>query len=415
MNIVRLCLIASAGGALEFFDFTIFMLFSPFIAAAYFPASDSLAGTMSVVLLFLTGYVARPLGGIIAGHFGDCYGRKKLFILTISSMSFATLGIGLLPSYDQWGEVSLWLLVLFRLTQGLAVGGELPGSTIFAAEHVQAQRRGLVTGSVIAAVTFGNVVGASLGWWLNKVLAPEDMAHWGWRIPFLLGGILGFLGLQARKALLETPIFLGRQDSARLPFLCLMNSAWKEALAGMVYASVTATTVSVFLYLPIFFNLSKVEGISSYQVTTLMFLCYSLLTIPFAWLSDYVGRRRQLMTGAALMMSICLLSAWYADLGDNTAIFFWLLLVTISGAIINGAYEAAIIELFPTQYRYSGVAFSHNLGFVLFGGVTPVILTSLAQSGISLLPVLLLAPVSLMLWIVSWLMPCRSSQSLESL
>ena len=210
MKLARLCMITSVGGALEFYDFTIFMLFSRYIAAAFFPESDPFAGTMSVALLFLTGYVARPVGGMIAGHFGDIYGRKKLFMITISAMSIATLGIGLLPSYEQWGQLSLWLLVSFRLIQGLAVGGELPGSTTFAAEHVEPARRGLVTGMIIAAVTFGNVLGASLGWLLNAELSSEALYLWGWRVPFVLGGVLGLLGFIVRRKLVETPIYTHR-------------------------------------------------------------------------------------------------------------------------------------------------------------------------------------------------------------
>ena len=416
MKLVRLCLITSVGGALEFFDFTIFMLFSRYIAAAFFPENDPFAGTMSVALLFLTGYIARPVGGMIAGHFGDIYGRKKLFMITISAMSIVTLGIGLLPTYEYWGQLSLWLLVAFRLIQGLAVGGELPGSTTFAAEHVEPARRGLVTGIIIAAVTFGNVLGASLGWLLNSVLSSDELYLWGWRVPFILGGVLGLLGLIVRRKLVETPIYLKQCDHDRIPVWTLLRTSWKEAFSGVVYASVTATIVSLFLYLPTYFGLSQVgTGASSFQITTLGFLLYSFLTIPFAWLSDVIGRRRQMMLGCAALIPACLVSFLLVEFKGGEAIGILIILVAVTGAIINGAYEAAIIELFPTSIRYSGVAFSHNLGFVLFGGLTPVVLTGAAQHGVTLAPVLILIPVSLVLLCVCWRMPCRSSQSLERL
>lgn len=416
MNFVRLCALTAAGGALEFFDFTIFMLFSRYIAVAFFPESDPLAGTMSVALLFLTGYVARPVGGMIAGHLGDHYGRKKLFIATIALMSLATLGIGVLPAYEQWGSLSLWLLTVLRLIQGLAVGGEIPGSATYAAEHVDLSKRGLVTGIIVASVTFGNVVGSSLGWFLDSTLSSEAMYEWGWRVPFILGGLLGVFGVFARRTLLETPVFLHCQRRSGVPAWQLLGSSMKEALAGIVYASVTATIVSVFLYLPTYFGLSKMEGgISPYQFTTLGFLLHSVLTVPFAWLSDRIGRRRQLILGALLLIPVSIISVWLVDSSDTTAILVLLALIAGSGAVVTGAYEGAIVELFATEIRYSGVAFSHNFGFVIFGGLTPVVLTSLAQAGIVIAPVVMLIPVSLALLVVSWRMPCRSFQPLEKL
>ncbi|OED40807.1 hypothetical protein ACH42_15675 [Endozoicomonas sp. (ex Bugula neritina AB1)] len=392
------------------------MLFSRYIAAAFFPESDPLAGTMSVVLLFLTGYIARPIGGMIAGHLGDHYGRKKLFMGTIALMSLATLGIGVLPTYEHWGSAALWLLTLFRLIQGLAVGGELPGSTTFAAEHVTPDKRGLVTGTIVAAVTFGNVLGASLGWCLNTVLSSEEMYLWGWRIPFVLGGLLGVLGVLARRQLVETPVFLNCRRAVKVPVWLLLKSSWKESFAGVVYASVTATIVSVFLYLPTYFGLSNIgSSVSSYQFTTIGFLFYSVLTLPFAWLSDRIGRRRQLMLGSMLLLPVSVISVWLVDSGDTTAILTLLILIAISGAVVNGAYEGAIVELFPTEIRYSGVAFSHNLGFVIYGGLTPFVLTALAQSGVNVAPVVILIPVSLTLLLVSWCMPCRSLLPLEQL
>ena len=144
-------------------------------------------------------------------------------------------------------------------------------------------------------------------------------------------------------------------------------------------------------------------------------MLYSVLTIPFAWLSDVIGRHRQMMLGCAALIPACLVSVLLVEIKGSAAIGILIILITVTGAIINGAYEAAIIELFPTSIRYSGVAFSHNLGFVLFGGLTPVILTGAAQYGVTLAPVLILIPVSLILLLVCWRMPCHSSQSLERL
>ena len=147
------------------------------------------------------------MGGILTGHFGDRHGRKLLFMLTIAGMSLSTLGIGLLPDYSQWGIYSVYLLVLLKVIQGICLGGELPGSTTYAAEHVESSRRGLVTSIVIGSVTFGNVLGAGLGWWLTRIISEVDMQAWGWRIPFYIGGGLGILGFIARGRIEESPVF----------------------------------------------------------------------------------------------------------------------------------------------------------------------------------------------------------------
>lgn len=418
MHFGRLCLVTASGGALELFDFTIFLLMSRYISAAFFPGSDPLAGQLYVALLFFTGYVARPVGGVIAGHLGDRYGRKLLFLWTIGLMSLATLLIGLLPGYSQWGMTSVILLMTLRMIQGFSLGGELPGSTTYAAEHVPFSRRGMVTGIIIASVTFGNVIGSSLAWLLTSQLTESQMLEWGWRLPFLMGGLAGMFGLMGRRNLKETPVFeklLESRQQARIPARVLLNNHWKEALSGVLMASVTATTVSVFLYLPSYLKLSGLAtSVSSFQLTTGAFLLYSGVTVLFGRLSDFVCRKQQMMVGAVLLALVVMMVSWYQ--AHHPYSIFWPVIITaFTAAIINGAYEVAIIELYPTSVRYSGVAFSHNLGFVIFGGLTPVVLTGLEQAGLRVFPLIILVPVALLVLAASYKRPGRSSQSLEYL
>ena len=173
--------------------------------------------------------------------------------------------------------------------------------------------------------------------------------------------------------------------------------------------------ITVLLYLPNYFDLSSGDSeISPFKLTTMGFLLYSVLTVPFGWLSDRIGRRRQILWGAVLMLLTVGLCAWLNN-GQNTSVLLLVVMTVISGAVINGAYEAAIIELYPTQVRYSGVAFSHNIGFVLFGGLTPLLLSSLEQAGYRIFPVLILLPVLLLVLIVVYRVPCSSFKSLEYL
>lgn len=173
--------------------------------------------------------------------------------------------------------------------------------------------------------------------------------------------------------------------------------------------------ISVLLYLPNYLGLSSSDnGISPFELTTLGFLLYSVLTVPFGWLSDRVGRRRQILWGAVIVLLTVLLSVWLQN-DQVKSILVLVVMIVSTGAIINGAYEAAVIELYPTQVRYSGVAFSHNIGFVLFGGLTPLLLSSLEQAGYRIFPVLILVPVLLLVLIVVYRVPCCSFKSLEYL
>lgn len=204
-------------------------------------------------------------------------------------------------------------------------------------------------------------------------------------------------------------------QQVRLPIKKLLTGHWREACAGMIIVSITATMISVLLYLPNYLGLSsRGNNISPFQLTTLGFLLYSALTVFFGWLSDRIGRRRQILWGALLMLPAIAVSVWLQE-NDVETILWLIATIVIAGAVINGAYEAAVIELYPTSVRYSGVAFSHNMGFVLFGGLTPLLLSSLEQAGWRIFPVLILFPVLLLVLMVVYRVPCCSLKTLEYL
>ncbi len=222
----KLLVMTAAGGALEFYDFTLFMLFAPYIRSAFFPEDGGVSGLLGVMGFFFAGYVARPLGGIIFSHYGDRYGRRRQFILTISLMSLCTLGIGVLPSKEYLGSASMILLMVLRMLQGASLGGEIPGSVTYMAEWLPRNRRGRYIGVIITSVTCGNLLGALAGYLLTQWLTPEQMGFWGWRLPFLLGAIMGMMVIILRRRMSETPAF--RQLSSNgevlsIPLLFLLK------------------------------------------------------------------------------------------------------------------------------------------------------------------------------------------------
>ena len=200
----RIVLLASLGGTLEFYDFVIFGIFARDIADAIFPSSSPLVSLMASFAAFAAGYFARPLGGIVLSHYGDRYGRRRVFLWSVFVMSGATLGMGLVPSYGQWGVTASGLMVALRIVQGFCLGGELPGALPYVVETAP-RTAPFVCGVVFACVTIGVVAAAGISLSLRTLLAPADVPILGWRIAFILGGLGGILSYMLRRSLEESP------------------------------------------------------------------------------------------------------------------------------------------------------------------------------------------------------------------
>ncbi len=209
--------LAALGGALEFYDFIIFVFFAAVVGELFFPADiPEWLRQVQTFGIFAAGYLARPLGGIIMAHFGDLVGRKKMFTLSILLMAVPTLAIGLLPTYASMGILAPLLLLLMRVLQGAAIGGEVPGAWVFVAEHVPARRIGIACGTLTAGLTVGILLGSVVATIVNTSMTQQAVHDWGWRIPFLLGGAFGLVAMYLRRWLQETPIFLEMQQRKAL-------------------------------------------------------------------------------------------------------------------------------------------------------------------------------------------------------
>jgi len=225
--------LSALGGALEFYDFIIFVFFATVIGHLFFPPEmpDWLV-MIQTFGIFAAGYLVRPLGGIVLAHYGDRYGRKRVFAFSILLMALSTLGMALMPTYATIGVAAPILLIILRMLQGAAIGGEVPGAWTFVAEHVPFRRVGLACGFLTSGLSFGIMLGSLIAFAINSLFTPEDVAGYAWRIPFLLGGIFGLIAVYLRRWLEETPIFMEMKKSKSLTDKLPLGLVLKHHMRG---------------------------------------------------------------------------------------------------------------------------------------------------------------------------------------
>ena len=248
--------LSALGGALEFYDFVIFVFFATTMGALFFPAD--MPGWMRMVQtfgIFAAGYLARPLGGVVMAHFGDLLGRKRMFMLSILMMAVPTLLMGLLPTYAQAGVLAPLLLLLLRLLQGAAIGGEAPGAWVFVSEHVSPRHRTLACGALSAGLCAGILLGSLVARAVNAAFDEATLLAWGWRVPFVVGGVFGLLAMVLRRQLHETPVFAELQArralAAELPLKTVLRAHGGAVLLAMLLTwLLTAAVVVTLLMMP---------------------------------------------------------------------------------------------------------------------------------------------------------------------
>ena len=368
----RVIILSSLGGALEFYDFVIYSMFAAYIGATFFPATDPFESQIRSFSVFAVGYLARPLGGIIFSHFGDRYGRRRVFIVSMLSMSLATIGMGLLPGQTTLGPMAAVLMVVLRLVQGFSLGGELPGAITFVVENAP-RNAGFAAGFIFFCVNSGVALASALSLVVHEVLAEPQIAAWGWRIGFLFGGLLGLVSFWLRLSLHETPEFqLLRNTAPKVPFVELFRSHPAQVLTGISAMVATAGFNGLLFampaYLPIAMGYTSVEAIRAQNVC-LVILSFGLLTT--AWLGDRVPRRRILGIGA---LTLSLLSIPFFNAGASHSVgLLWLFAgAGVAASMVNGPMCGVAADLYPTRIRFSGVAVSFNLAFSIFSGIAPL-------------------------------------------
>ncbi|MGY3968979.1 MFS transporter [Aeromonas enteropelogenes] len=372
--------LAALGGALEFYDFIIFVFFAVVIGELFFPADiPEWLRQFQTFGIFAAGYLARPLGGIIMAHFGDLIGRKRMFTLSIIMMALPTLLIGLLPTYAALGIAAPLLLLLLRILQGAAIGGEVPGAWVFVAEHVPARRIGLACGTLTAGLTAGILLGSLVATAINRSMSPSDVSEWGWRLAFVLGGVFGIVAMYLRRWLHETPVFAEMQANKSLAEELPLKTVLREHKGSVVVSMLltwllSAGIVVVILMTPTY--LQKVYGITPAEALTANSLAIVALTlgcIAYGRLIDSLGSGLTFMLGSLLLAGSTY--AFYHGLVAGTAQLVPLYMLAGFAVGIVGAVPYVMVNAFPAVVRFSGLSFSYNVAYAIFGGLTPMLVT----------------------------------------
>lgn len=368
------------GGAMEFYDFILYATAATLIFPAVF--FSGIPAGLATVLSFVTlavGYIARPLGGIVCGHFGDRIGRKRMLIITMIVMGGVSVAIGLIPGSAQIGVVAPILLVTLRIVQGLAIGGEWAGGNLMALEHAPANRRGFAgswtgmggpLGAVLATLVFALV---------TAILPPDQLLSWGWRVPFIASAVIVVIALIIRAGLHESPEFITTVEAAdrteRFPLLATFRESWRSlvfvALGVLAFAFLQSLTATI--------GISQAIAQGTPQSTALWLITLSnALTIPaillYSLLSNRVGRLRALFIGYPLFAAVVWISFALWQQGSFSLLLLGFILIQPVGlAAVLAPMTVYAAEMFPTRYRYTGASVAYQGAVGLASGFAPLI------------------------------------------
>ena len=366
---------AISGNVLEYYDFTVYAVFSLAIGQAFFPSGSQVIQTLSSLSVFAVGFIMRPIGGIIFGFIADKYGRRVSLIISMLGMTMTTFTIGLIPGYSDIGYGAPILLVMMRLIQGLCISGEGAGSAIFILEHYQNLRPGFTAGIVHASNIAGTLLASFVGIILEQLFPELEFA---WRFAFILGGIMGIIGFYFRLRVSETPIFemlAEKKRTLKMPFMHVIRSSWP---AMLITCCLGGSASSLVYIIKTYINIFYYEVLGFDKTTALIYLSYSsvimMLTMPLSgYISDHIGRFKMIIIASITIviaatpafMLLASLEIWKQIVALTT--------IAMLGGFIAGTAYIFIISLFSAEERFTGVAFSYNLGVALFGGTSAVI------------------------------------------
>lgn len=376
------------GNALEWYDFTIYAFFVPVIANLFFPAKTLFLSILATFGVFAIGFLVRPLGAVMFGYIGDHIGRKKALILSMIMMSFPTFLIGLLPTYQAFGIVAPLLLILLRIVQGLAVSGELTTATVFLIEHADADRRGIAGSLAMTGALVGIVLSSVVASIVTAMVSDHQLTTWGWRIPFLLGGVIGLIGLRIRMQSIEPMMYEESKKTilkseARPSVMHHMTSLdYKTIFVGICLTSIMAIANYFIIG---YFNTFLIEsqGLPMRSVTVINSIAMTLqmiLTVAMGRLSDKVGRKRVLGSGIVSLAVLAYPVFWLLLQHDIYKALLGEMLFATATAAICGLIPTTLAEMFDTQHRNSGISMSYNVALAAFGGTAPLVAMTLVAS-----------------------------------
>ncbi|AJI56965.1 sugar (and other) transporter family protein [Francisella philomiragia] len=380
-------LLTSIGGMLEFYDFVIFGMFAIVLGKTFFPPEGSAAlQALSAFTVFAVGYFARPFGGILFGHIGDKYGRKKSFILTILFMGLASFLIALLPSYQNAGILATLLFVVLRIIQGAAIGGEIPSAVVFVKESL-VKNGGLACGIIFCFINFGIFFAE-----ITKIITTHFLTDdYAWRVAFMFGGLAAIISYFFRKEIHETNTFLNKEDHHKVPLIDLFKTEKLAIVRATAAVSIFAMVVGFFsLFLPTYFQLNHIENGPSLILINLF--VFSVVSIPAGYLADKFTPLRILLIGALGLMIFG--SFFYYSVITNSKYLLEIMLINnIFMGLVVGVASNYASTLFTPGVRASGLGFSYNISFAVFNGAFLALASLGIAKGYILTPLYLILTV----------------------
>lgn len=401
--------LSALGGALEYYDFIIFVFLAASIGQLFFPPDMPVwMKQLQVFGIFAAGYLARPIGGLLMAHFGDVIGRKRMFTFSLFLMAVPTFIMGLLPTYAQIGIAAPILLLLMRMLQGAAVGGEIPGACVFVTEHVPTNHIGLASGTLFSGFTSGILLGSLVAMAVNAFFPPQAVLDYAWRIPFLLGGVFGVFALYLRRWLEETPVFLAMKEqkalAAELPLKMVLRDHRAQIWPAMLLTwFLSAGIVTITLLTPsIMETQHQYDRGDALLANSIAIVFLTLGCIFWGWLADRIGSYRVLLIGALALAA----SSYVFYHALPTDVLHTTVLYSLTGFALGSVavVPMILVGLFPPAVRYSGFSFSYNVAYSIFGGFTPILIALWLKSD-TLAPAHYLAVVcavafTLCIWLV---------------
>jgi metabolite-proton symporter len=384
-QLIRVVVASTIGTTIEWYDFFLYGIAAALVfPTQFFPASDPLVGTLLSFSTFFVGFVARPVGAAIFGHYGDRIGRKTLLVTTLMLMGLATMGIGLVPNYDTIGVWGAVLLTAGRVLQGVAVGGEWSGSVLMSGEWSDPKRRGFTTSFAQIGAPAGMLLANAALVLMNLLLPDRAFLTWGWRVPFLASFLLVLVGLYVRIGIIESPVFSKLKlegKVAKAPIIEVLKRNWREVVLTALLRTGQHVPYYIFTTYILAYG-TQILGLS--RTTILNFVIVqsviSLITTPLAgYFSDIYGRKLVTAFGCALMV---VFPFFYFGMVDTKSDWLIFLAIVLSGPIHDlqyGPQAAFIAESFPGSLRYSGSALGYHLASLTAGGPAPIVATLLYQ------------------------------------
>ncbi len=360
------------GNVLEWFDFAVYGYFATVIGGQFFPHSDAAAQQVLAFAVFALGFGARPIGSLVLGRVGDRIGRRALLTLSIALMGGATLVIGLLPTYDSIGIAAPLLLVTMRLIQGFSVGGEFTGSMVYTTELSAPSRRGLVSSCTIAGTTIGFILGSGSAWLVNALLRADQVASWGWRIPFVASVVLCIGGWFLRRGLHESPEGL-KAATRRPPLMPSLAADWRPMLQTFgIVAMANAAYYLTFTF--VVERRASRPHASAFLLANTLSLVVVLFAKPLGgWWSDRFGRRRLMLLLTVVTMALVYPSMRLMMQGTPWQFVLGQTLLAVPLGMALGLQGAMVVEIFPLRSRVTSMSVAYSIALAITGGTAPLV------------------------------------------